>query len=77
MRRRNVEPIMAAVPVERASNSPVNTAVYGQYAAASAGRASSSSWVKYFPRNVQHWYFGQGRQSRMRNHSATSRRDTR
>ena len=50
MRRPNVEPIMAAVPVERASNSLVDTVVYGQYAAASTGRAPSAAWVKYSPR---------------------------
>ncbi len=51
MRRRNVEPSMAATLGQLASNSPVDTAVYGQYAAASADRAPSAAWVKYSPRN--------------------------
>jgi hypothetical protein len=50
MRRRNDEPTMAVTSDQLASDSAVDTAVYGQYAAASAGRTPSSSWVKYFPR---------------------------
>ena len=50
MRRRNVESNMAVTSNQHANNSTVDTAVYGQYAAASGDRAPVVAWVKYFPR---------------------------